>query len=168
MSDATESMAPTEAPLTARHFVAGPWRVAIWVPTGGFHTGVRSAVAGPGGDGSAWLSAEPNAMGMQIGGVRATIGGDEVMLHRNRPRLRRRKREIRVVGEARRWAMTFPAAGSAQITDEATSEVLWRRDGTERTGNPTLTADDVAMLLLLDHVALESTAGGPLRMLRSL
>ena len=123
---------------------------------------------GPRGSGSAWLSAEPNALGMQIGGVRATIGDEGVLLRRNGFRLRRRRRVIRVEGSTRRWSMTFPTARSAQITDDADDKVLWRRDGAVRTGDPTLLAVDVAMLVLLDHVSLESTAGGPMRILRNL
>lgn len=168
MSVATEPSALVDAPASANHYVANSWRVAIWVPAGGFHPGVRSAVVGPGGAGSAWLSAEPNALGMQIGGVRATIGGEEVLLRRNGFRLRRKSRIIRIVGTTRRWAMTFPTARSAQITDEADDTVLWQRDGQVRSGHPTVTADDVAMIVLLDHVSLEGTAAGPLRLLRNL
>lgn len=156
-----------DAPESAQHYLAGPWQVAVWVPSGGFHPGIRSAVEGPGGRGGAWLSAPPNALGMQLGGALARIGDDEVLLRRNRPRLRRRNRVIRVVGENLRWAMIL-AAGSAQLVDEATDEVVWRRDGAQRSGSVGLSADQVAMVLLLDHVGIESTAGGPLRLLRNL
>ncbi len=156
-----------DAPGSAQHYRAGPWEVAVWVPSAGLHPGIRSGVEGPEGRGGAWLSAPPNALAMQIGGTLARIGDDEVLLRRNRPRLRRRNRVIRVVGENLRWAMTL-APDSAQWLDEDTAEVVWRRDGAQRLGSAGLSADQVAMVLLLDHVGIENTAGGPLRLLRNL
>jgi hypothetical protein len=146
-------------PANAEVAAAGQWTAALWSDWARHPAAPRCVVDGPGAVGEAWLKLAPTTSTLQLTAVPGRIGSREVELRRNRPRLRRRRRVITVVGEDVAWELTVAEDGFL-IRDVTTGRDIWRRtsDG-RRWADDHLDADSVAALLLWDWVGLERRLG---------
>lgn len=139
--------------------LAGDHRLVVQVDPGIGNHGVTCRLTGPAGDGAAWISGEPGALALQIGGARGHIGSTEVLLKRNGPRLRRRNRVLTVAGDGIDWTMRFKHEHGASCLHGRDDRLLWTRSEDRSTCRvaPGLPANHLAAIALWSHGRLDVT-----------
>lgn len=136
--------------------LAGDHRLVVQMDNGIGNHGATCRLTGPAGDGEAWISGEPAALELQLSGCRATIGGTEVLLRRNGPRLRRAARQMTVRGGPVDWTMRFKHGHGASCLHDRDGSLLWSRDASPAScqvadGQP---AERLAAIALWSHLRL--------------
>jgi hypothetical protein len=148
---------PTGAPVAgaflrdAAYVTAGPWLVALWhTPETGQHA---ATVVSATGRGRASLTSAPVTPALSRDGVPGRIGAQPVTLLGGRRPLRAVRR-VTVHGDQLDWQMTI-APSDSRIVDLQTGQTLWyRNDEGLCTATGTLTGDQVAALVLFDHLGV--------------
>lgn len=147
---------PEGAPEDADAFWAGPNQAAIWLIWDGFPASLRCLINGPIGPGQAWLRTDPTTLALQLGDCEGRIGKRQVAVRRNPPKLRRRNRIVRIVGDSIHWELTWSHGYTFRIRDQD-GQIVWRTDADgKRWAADHLDADQLAALVLYDRINIET------------